>query len=43
MLQVVQYRSTFTADAAPFMFHVPAIENYGNTYTVPIIFDEQVP
>ncbi|XP_025075951.1 uncharacterized protein LOC112553142 [Pomacea canaliculata] len=38
---MIQYRSVFEEDSAPFLFFVPPLENYGNHYTVPMIFNEQ--
>nr|KAG5688508.1 hypothetical protein BaRGS_011653 [Batillaria attramentaria] len=40
-VEVVQYRSSFTDDSAPFMFLVPPVESYGKEFTVPIIFNKQ--
>ncbi|XP_076470442.1 uncharacterized protein LOC143300567 isoform X2 [Babylonia areolata] len=36
---VMQYRLQFTADSAPFMFLVPAVDDYDVSYNVPVIFD----
>ncbi|KAL8588669.1 hypothetical protein ACOMHN_001986 [Nucella lapillus] len=40
---VMQYWFQFTADSAPFMFLVPALEDYDDSYDVPSIFDINPP